>query len=1410
MPAGVHHVDDMASLSGALQHAHDGTGEIRRILLSVSFRPRLPGLTKMISKLSKEGAYRKALEVFYTLAEMDIAVDTAVVNAAISATDRGGQWQSAMEIFGSMDSMGLRRDAITYSSLISALAKGKQWLKALQIFSDMQTRGVQVDVVICCSMISALERGGQWQLAEQVLAIGPITAWRMQLFGLMCEASEFMPPSQPIRGHRNQPHIPHPNQTSPGSAYMKASCAPVLGRPGSASQPTTGLPLEQGPQPFSSLPSYASSYHVSRKRGVMASPFQGAAASLLAAISQPGLTSSYLSDLSDHSALGEAPGAVSNDVTAAPISLDMMRGVSPPEGRIISPSVSSYIGADCGASQMSMAQNGDVPPRVGLGLITPDTQGRKQPQPRSNAKAADWGSKEADVSQHENSAWSEDSPIKAERFAAMSCDTTSDSAPGRAPLGPFHKSPSITRPGGTGTSSGGPSADLELPASGSIKTTPLTEQGMHNAPVVPASDLALNGTRSSSQPAQPVRRNLSADLQAITAPPGRFAGPEPSASITQGRTQPQDNKSISLTAGAHDECWAPAKPGLKWADDDDNETLPLSQTALRFPPLRNAPADADVTSSAAAAFAGLSLGQDSKKQPGSNDQAVINAQDYATPSSSGTKSANGSHVLPPGGPKTWPSCTERQPALGASFSVNPFSPQHMVGMGEASGLSLERSSSSGSASWGLNGSVTRQASTGLMGSGGSLGSGNMSSYMDRAGSGGLPRAGSGMLGISGLAGYLLPVGHAAPNINVLGHGPAPALHLRRALLLPPILASPGKDAAQDAPVQLNLTRTLSVGRIVPNRVCCNCVMAAYARAKPPQFHKALVLLEDMVSLGQEVHPDTVTFNTALKACTNAGRMDVAFETYRAMLRVGGHPSITTFSILLTAANDAGLMSELHTIWGWLEESGLEINAACMNAYLGCLMRQADWSGVQAALLRLLRQGSNRRPPLISINTIMAVLLRQGQHHRVKELFKELLRAHLEPNIVTYNTILRVWADEADAGKAVSLLYHLLKPQATVKPNTATFNAVLSCLAAAALQAEPGADLGQAADDALYFFCCMADSSFADVDATSYSCIITGFEMDSDMRRVVVKEHYRRGDVVQALRESDGLDLDEDTLCALATHCVTSAASSAQVVCLYALSHPIVLHERPEQSLLMAQQYRHGQGTVVLQTALRTALSGGVLGRQTALLVTASLVSLLHRSDHAAVILQAWVRHGLVPDAALVTATLAGLDVSHVAAALNLMMLLQLGDVGTGELGIEYTGEAGLLWLAPIRVQGCGALATTVMMLTWLTALMQCLQSGCKVASTTIIIATGQCEGDKEANVGTKQAVLSLCAGQEQPDNPASTAFLALCRSQAEAGPDVASNPALPCTHDSHGNLEFSLESLIERIKLYLPALSLFL
>ncbi|KAL4429625.1 hypothetical protein ABPG77_008674 [Micractinium sp. CCAP 211/92] len=161
---------DMRQLTASLLDAREGTGEVRACLLRAAFKPRLPGLTKLVSKLSKEGAWRKALEVFEAVEEMGLVPDTALTNSAISACDKGGRWQKALEIFESMERQRppLPRDAITYSATISALAKGKMWHAALQVFDHMQAHGVEADVVTCCSLINALERGGQWQLAEKL------------------------------------------------------------------------------------------------------------------------------------------------------------------------------------------------------------------------------------------------------------------------------------------------------------------------------------------------------------------------------------------------------------------------------------------------------------------------------------------------------------------------------------------------------------------------------------------------------------------------------------------------------------------------------------------------------------------------------------------------------------------------------------------------------------------------------------------------------------------------------------------------------------------------------------------------------------------------------------------------------------------------------------------------------------------------------------------------------------------------------------------------------------------------------------------------------------------------------------------------------------------------------------------
>ncbi len=69
----------------------------------------MPGLTKLVSQLSREGQWAKALEVYEALGLIALHPDTTITNAAISACDKGGQWEKALAVFHSMDAKHLPR-----------------------------------------------------------------------------------------------------------------------------------------------------------------------------------------------------------------------------------------------------------------------------------------------------------------------------------------------------------------------------------------------------------------------------------------------------------------------------------------------------------------------------------------------------------------------------------------------------------------------------------------------------------------------------------------------------------------------------------------------------------------------------------------------------------------------------------------------------------------------------------------------------------------------------------------------------------------------------------------------------------------------------------------------------------------------------------------------------------------------------------------------------------------------------------------------------------------------------------------------------------------------------------------------------------------------------------------------------
>lgn len=671
---------DMRQLSNALLTAREGTGEVRAILLQASFRPRLPGLTKMVSKLSKEGAWRKALEVYETVEAMGLMPDTALTNSAISACDKGGRWQKALEIFESMDRLGLPRDAITYSATISSLAKGKQWHAALQVFDHMQARDIEADVVTCCSLINALERGGQWQLAEK-------------LFLQMCTVQ------------------------------------------GEVASPPRQLVLSAG-------------------RLVRAQT---------------------------------SPTSVLDILNSAP-----------------------------GAGAMASMSEGLV---LGAGL-----------------------------------------------------------ADELAPLG-------------VRKAEGGSGVAKDLSA-------------------------AFASTLSLSDPAE-----APAEAQALGSPP-----------------------SAALAKSASGVSLLPQDSGV---------------AALQSP-------------------GGASL------------QSPLSAP-----------SLDGRYV-----PASPPQMHQVHPGRGGP----PLSPGVLV----------------------RTGSLARRE----------------------------------------------PQGQEQVEA---------AQHLRRAMSCYPELDGSEQQDQSGLASMFNFTHAV---RVAPNRVCCNALLAAYARAKPPQWQKAVHLLASMWGGGPTLAPDSVSYNTAIKACANGFQLARAADLFADMVAHGVKPNVTTFNTMVAAASDSGTGAVLMEVGRWLDAADADVAAACMNAYVAGLVRVGEWDEALLRFQSMLLPNGLVRPTAATFNTMLSGFFKAGQYDRVRGVFNDMLSCGLAPSVVTYNTLLAAQASQGDWCAAIDTLARVLASQADgVNANTTTFNTCLAALACGASSA-PASQHVLLAQRGLQVYHSMQAASGCPPDAATYAHLVS--------------------------------------------------------------------------------------------------------------------------------------------------------------------------------------------------------------------------------------------------------------------------------------------------------------------------------
>ena len=97
---------------------------------------------------------------------------------------------------------------------------------------------------------------------------------------------------------------------------------------------------------------------------------------------------------------------------------------------------------------------------------------------------------------------------------------------------------------------------------------------------------------------------------------------------------------------------------------------------------------------------------------------------------------------------------------------------------------------------------------------------------------------------------------------------------------------------------------------------------------------------------------------------------------------GLEPSIATFGTLITVASDAQRYDKVIEVWEWLQQSGMELNITCANAFLSALEKEGRWNDALQFFNSLLASNSRVKPNAVTFNIIMSSYQKRSQPDKV--------------------------------------------------------------------------------------------------------------------------------------------------------------------------------------------------------------------------------------------------------------------------------------------------------------------------------------------------------------------------------------------------------------------------------------------
>lgn len=161
-----------------------------------------------------------------------------------------------------------------------------------------------------------------------------------------------------------------------------------------------------------------------------------------------------------------------------------------------------------------------------------------------------------------------------------------------------------------------------------------------------------------------------------------------------------------------------------------------------------------------------------------------------------------------------------------------------------------------------------------------------------------------------------------------------------------------------------------------------------------------------------VKPDTVSYNTLIKAFCEMGSLDSAVLMFHEMVKEGLNPDLITFNTLLDGLYKKGRFLDVEKMWDLMEEYNVAPDTVSYNMKLHWLISNKKVHEVVDLVTEMKSKGL--KPDVFTYNTLFKGLCDVEKNlEEAKRWYGDMMEAKCVPNRLTFATLLKFACDKGD-------------------------------------------------------------------------------------------------------------------------------------------------------------------------------------------------------------------------------------------------------------------------------------------------------------------------------------------------------------------------------------------------------------